>query len=323
MLAIKPQCHMAESGALILVDRAGISEPYDYCVHPVGVPLRNVDRKIQGKMPPPEFVPPGYVAVCPTPLEDSRLSRELQTEIFAINFGTRKAKPRRLEPLQIDVSGNGRPSLTALLGKEDGLTYYGSKPLFENPTAVRVLKAATSMQAAYSRMVLLRSPSRLVPLPPGVQATLSPDILFQEVAVTDGQAEVSIEFGRRIGLLPATGGHADVCFAAWQFRAILPMTHGQTALCKGMLIIDPHLTEDIRLRAECCKLTWPSSAWATRSKTCSTSNKNRKARQKVLMSFCFSCLARCTGLAIDTHERLKGIHKNTMRWYFKIPSSTV
>ena len=36
-----------------------IPEPYDYGVHPVVVSLRNVGRKIQGKMPPPEFVPPG------------------------------------------------------------------------------------------------------------------------------------------------------------------------------------------------------------------------------------------------------------------------
>jgi len=38
---------------------AFIPEPYDYGVHPVVVSLRNVGRKIQGKMPPPEFVPPG------------------------------------------------------------------------------------------------------------------------------------------------------------------------------------------------------------------------------------------------------------------------
>ena len=35
-----------------------IPEPCDYGVHLGVVPLRNVGRKIQGKMPSPEFVPP-------------------------------------------------------------------------------------------------------------------------------------------------------------------------------------------------------------------------------------------------------------------------
>ena len=71
-------------------------------------------RKLQGKTPPPQFVPAGYVAVCPTPLLGSRLSRELQTEVFAINFGSCKQKPRRLEPepLQVGAVGNALPPLT-------------------------------------------------------------------------------------------------------------------------------------------------------------------------------------------------------------------
>lgn len=94
---------------------------------------------------------------------------------------------------------------------------------FEIPTAVRLLKVAETLHAAYSRMVLLRSPSRFVPLPCRVRATLSDDIFFKGTAVTDGQAEVSVEFGQRIGLLPTK-----------IVKDNLPLTNGNTAI-KRML----------------------------------------------------------------------------------------
>ena len=163
----------------------------------------------------------------------SRLARELRTDVCGINFGARKSKPRRLEPFVVYSNESNLPYLTCLLGKEDGETYYASKPLFESPTAVRLLKVAKTLQAAYSRMVLLR----FVPLPCRVGLTLSDDIFFKGTAVTDGQAEVSVEFGQRIGLLPTKIVKDKISFAAWQFRAVLPLTNGNTAICKRMLTV--------------------------------------------------------------------------------------
>ena len=67
-----------------------------------------------------------------------------------------------------------------------------------------------------------------------MRATLSDDIFFKGTAVTDGQAEVSVEFGQRIGLLPTKIVKDKISFAAWQFRAVLPLTVGNTAI-KRML----------------------------------------------------------------------------------------
>ena len=66
-----------------------------------------------------------------------------------------------------------------------------------------------------------------------MRATLSDDIFFKGTAVTDGQAEVSVEFGQRIGLLPTKIVKDKISFAAWQFRAV-PLTNGNTAI-KRML----------------------------------------------------------------------------------------
>ena len=118
-------------------------------------------------------------------MSESRLSRELGAPVFGLNLGARNRKPGRLEPLAFPTAPSTVPSLTMILGKEDGEAYYAAnKPLFESPTAVKIL-VAKNQQEAYSRMVLLRAPSRCVAVPRGTTATASSDLYNEATAVTD------------------------------------------------------------------------------------------------------------------------------------------
>jgi len=99
-------------------------------------------------------------------------------------------------------------------------------------------------------------------VPPGTTATASADVYHEETAVADGQSEVSVRFAQKIGLLPEKPSAKNLLFAAWQFRAVLPMDNGQTAFCKGMLTADPRLEQDIRLRKACRKIAWQTCSLA-------------------------------------------------------------
>ena len=128
--------------------------------HPVTARPRNIGRKIMGKAAPPEFVPKRYLAVCPEAMSEPRLFRELGAPVFGLNLGARNPKPGRLELLAFPTAPSTAPSLTMILGKEDGETSYAAKPLFESPTGVKILEVAQNQQEAYSQMVLLRTPRR-------------------------------------------------------------------------------------------------------------------------------------------------------------------
>ena len=98
-------------------------------------------------------------------------------------------------------------------------------------------------------------------MPPGTTATASSDLYHEETAVMDGQSEVSVRFAQKIGLLPEKPDK-NLLFAAWQIRAVPPMDNGETAFCKGMLTVDPHLEQDIRLRKACRKIPWQACSLA-------------------------------------------------------------
>ena len=53
----------------------------------------------------------------------------------------------------------------------------------------------------------------------------------------------------------SAGGY--VLYGAWQVRAVLPVGQGRSALCKGMLKVNPDLPGlTFHLRDDCCKMTW-------------------------------------------------------------------
>ena len=116
---------------------------FDACTHPLTAQRQNIGRKIVGKTAPPELVPKGRLAVCPEALPEFRLSRELGAPVFGLNLGARNPKPARLEPLAFPTAPSTMPSLTMILGKEDGVTYH-----VESPTAVKILQVAKSQQEA-------------------------------------------------------------------------------------------------------------------------------------------------------------------------------
>ena len=73
--------------------------------------------------------------------------------IFSVDWGSAKAKPQRLCPLVVampmtqPVTESLKP-LVALVGKESGIVYYGSKRLNCSVSAMRLLTAAPDAQTA-------------------------------------------------------------------------------------------------------------------------------------------------------------------------------
>ena len=98
-------------------------------------------------------------------------------------------KPAQLIPVEFDE----RPVLHACMGKEDGHVYYASKTLHSSPSAVAVLGAAPDLQAVYSRMPLLLSPSTPMAFPADLEVTLAPEPwLYQKVYILVVQLQVVI-----------------------------------------------------------------------------------------------------------------------------------
>lgn len=93
--------------------------------------------------------------------------------------------------------------MQCVLGKEDGLTYYCTEPLEKSSSARNLLAACPTLNKAYSRMPLLRSPSAPFPWkgPAAVQAA---DIKFEGEAATAGQCEISVSLAKALGLLQHT-----------------------------------------------------------------------------------------------------------------------
>ena len=145
--------------------------------------------------------------------------------------------------------------LLMLLGKEDGHMYYAQKGLENSPTAVKVLEACATVEAAYSRLSLLASPSTLVELPAGFAAAEVADLERWGIKVTDGQAEISVELAKRLGLLTEEDCRRKR-FHSWQFRGVLLTTRVEATLCKGMLLLNAKLSEGLRLRSSCIKIRW-------------------------------------------------------------------
>ena len=118
------------------------------------------------------------------------MARSLGVPVLSVNFGPTARKPRLLRPLMITgVPPIARPVLQAVSGKESGQIYYASKPLCASSSAMRLLQAAPDLQTAYSRLPLLRSPSKPRSLS-RVTVKLVEDF-YQDEAKTDGAADTS------------------------------------------------------------------------------------------------------------------------------------
>ena len=63
-----------------------------------------------------------------------------------------------------------------------------------------------------------------------------------------------------IGMLPADAvPGVPVLYDPWQVRTVAPCKTEETSLSNGMVGIDEEQTEDMLLRWECRKITWPTS----------------------------------------------------------------
>ena len=175
-------------------------------------------RQYKKKAPEPErpltvqrYLPPCFTATLPLEQEESRLSRELGTAIHAVDFGAAGRKPAVLRPLLLGPGGQQKTPLHLVGGKEDGETYYCSQQLDQSPTARVLLRVSGSKSEAYSRMPLLRTPSRHVAWPEGCIATRVPDKFVGKDATTGGQSEISPGLARALGMLKEAAWRNGAC----------------------------------------------------------------------------------------------------------------
>ena len=186
-------------------------------------------------------------AVIPVKLGTSRISRELNENVYVVNWGQSKDKPQNLHLWGCDEEGGspGRPPiLQAIAGKEDGHVYYSSKALSESASAMWVLEHCASLSEAYSRMMLLFSPtSCTIALPPKVSVEFVPK-RPNNVGVDprDGQAELSMALARKLGLIRSKSASGDPVFPAWQMRGMVFVPAlNKLCLVKGMLTLNKAL----------------------------------------------------------------------------------
>jgi len=205
---------------------------------------------------------PNVFACIPEDHPDCRLSRDLSDKVSQVAWGQKKQKPGVL--CRYGESNEISPMLSAIHVKADGNTYYSASPLHRS-ASIRWMTMAdeSDLETMASRVDLLLSPSITRPF------------IDEDVAVEWDAAEVDAyinEFGvdpfDGIGWLsPAAYSYLmqipmdqiQKTYAAIQFRGFLfNRKLQQTALCKGMLMIDSELGVDgeivISLEASCVKM---------------------------------------------------------------------
>ena len=216
--------------------------------------------RLRGKQVQAGHLEPGYKAVVPVKDDSSRLPRELGRPLWAVDFGMQLVKPALLRKFG-DTAGLPS-SLTAVAGRETGTVYYSDGPLAGSPTAMWLLQAAGTVSSAYARMQLLLSTlDRQVPMPPGeYQIQAEPELRnWFGVDPDDGMARVSLDCASKLGLL--TGREqlsiqldGDAVYHPYQFRGVLKLADGRTALVKGMMVIDVGLESEMRMPDSCIKI---------------------------------------------------------------------
>ncbi|CAE7561400.1 unnamed protein product, partial [Symbiodinium sp. CCMP2456] len=175
-------------------------------------------RRLATKTQPPRFVREGMLALLPKPLDTSCLGLQLGT-IFSIDWGS--AKP-----------------LVALVGKESGIVYCGSKPLNCSVSAMHLLTAAADAQTAYSRLLL--SPSTRRELPPRLRVWLVEDIIYNGEKTTDGSSDIGLDDAVRLGMITLPKNVPSlVLYSPIQMRTERALNSRQHCLGKGMLMVDP------------------------------------------------------------------------------------
>lgn len=219
-------------------------------------------RRLKQKTNVRRFVPEGFKAVRPAICPESRLSRELGAPLYSVQLGTRKTKPRLLYPLVLAELQNTAPQLHAVCGRENGQVYFSAIPLSESVTVMRLLEGARDIPEFYSRLPLLTTPSTFVPLPTRTPVLAAPDAVVDDIATTDGQAEVSVATARKLGFLVEEAP----LYSTWQFRAVLPL-EGGFCLCKGMLLVNPNV-QGILLRDSCIKVRWQAGSLVHQQDIC-------------------------------------------------------
>ena len=83
--------------------------------------------------------------------------------------------------------------LLAVSGKENGQVYHAAVSLDSSASAKAVLRAAAHLQAAYSRLPLLLSPSNHCPLPADVVVELTEDTPLGNCSSSPSFTETLIE----------------------------------------------------------------------------------------------------------------------------------
>ena len=126
--------------------------PADFIGPPAPLGMNPTDQE-QDPLFPPEWRP--IVAVKKAP---SRLSRELQANIYIVDWGSRTYKPEHLWRWR---AGKPPVRMTAVAGKENGKTYYCRHPLSHSPTARALLAAGFDFGDLYARLPLLLSEETL------------------------------------------------------------------------------------------------------------------------------------------------------------------
>ncbi|CAE7253124.1 unnamed protein product [Symbiodinium microadriaticum] len=197
---------------------------------------------------------PVAVSVSVLPEGNCQLARELDRSLLCYDFGKRRHKPEHRKAM---VAGSWPPEISVLLGKEDGHMYYSDVSILASPTASWLLRTVENLEQAYSRLQLLVTPTRFKEWNDEFMIYVLPEeeTCNQEgIDYRDGQTEMGLAVAAYYGLLqPGRQGDRYTLATAMQFRGLLFCydTH-ETALAKGMLVVNPALDHNKMVLAESC-----------------------------------------------------------------------
>ena len=193
----------------------------------------------------------------------SRVAMELGCPIYCFKFRNTIYKPAAFR--RWGVLTEPADSIQFLSGRESGNFYYAARSLDTSPSAAWLLQNAESLETAYCRMPLLFSTLQRRALK---RFHCTEPEAKNEVGVDprDGMAEMSLPLAQRLGLIPALLFLHDV-YKPFQFRGFLELANKvgkPTALCKGMVAINPSLQGEVLvLPKSTIKLRGPTLRRAT------------------------------------------------------------
>ena len=271
-------------------------------------------------------------AVIPTRLDSCRLSRELSTEIYSVNWGRLKNKPDLLR-IWGDEHRPGLPTeLQAIGGRESGVTYYCTAKLHESASAHWLLKHVKSKGDGYSRMQLLLTPtSHFFPVGADIMVKQKAvDFNAMDVDAEDGQSEISLELARHWKVVKVqdvlesmADGAPGLLYAPMQFRGMVSLTDTHELVeVKGTIIINETLQGKMMvLHKSCCKVDGDENFEGQRGIEISKTTKTGWKDAKICPQFIAAMRQRIS--CVSTPQKRGKLTRTFRTWLAKAKHYTV